>query len=92
VAGAALARDLDAHLMKRGSDRLTRALAGRLDRITVGHRADPDLLILPSLDAHCHIALPREGLKEIEDEYPWSFAHALTIRCFDRSSWELARR
>jgi hypothetical protein len=79
-AGAVLAGDLDAAALKRSPDRFTRAFDGRLDGIAGRHPADPVLLILPSLDAHLHIALPGEGLKEIENEYPGSLGHVYKLR------------
>jgi hypothetical protein len=78
-AGSPLAGHLDARPSKRRLDGLARAFARCLDRIAVRDRADPVLLILPSLDPHPHIALPREGLQEIEDEYPRPFGHAHNV-------------
>jgi len=75
-----LAGHLDARLLKRGPDGLTRAVASSLDRIAVGHPADPILLFLPSLDLHLHVALPRERLKEIKDEDPGPPGHGHNLR------------
>jgi hypothetical protein len=75
-----LAGDVDAGSLKGSSDRFPRAFAGGLDAVAIGHPADPVLLILPPLDVNLYISLPREGLKEIENEYARSLGHVYKLR------------